>query len=311
MKKVEFRVFQPSRENSARLTALRPFVRQAGDQWRKPWFIENRKLLDYLLVYIEKGEGRFSVGKDSFDVKDNDLFWVPPGMPHEMRGYPPEMHVLWAHFDLLYDPFRSHWDTHMPGGKLDLSEYSRLAHPPLKDPVISGWRGRMRLLNHAVIRDLFRRLCVEFARTGPSAPLSLSGLMLEILSEMIKGTTVTSESLKPLHYERITESLAVINHDVEAPLSVEDLARRASLSASHFRRLFREIHGQSPREVIFRARLQRARELLAYTRFSVTEIAEKLQFSTVHNFSRAFSRAMGVSPGAYRRGRVSEGKQGG
>ena len=48
--------------------------------------------------------------------------------------------------------------------------------------------------------------------------------------------------------------------------------------------------------------IQKACELLAYGKMNVSEIASKLGYSNVHNFSRSFSKTMKVSPKKYRRG---------
>jgi AraC-like DNA-binding protein len=44
--------------------------------------------------------------------------------------------------------------------------------------------------------------------------------------------------------------------------------------------------------------------MLVYSNRSISETAYALGFSTVHNFSRAFSQVTGMSPGAYRRGKT-------
>ncbi len=50
-----------------------------------------------------------------------------------------------------------------------------------------------------------------------------------------------------------------------------------------------------------RARIRRACELLAYSNLNVSEIAQQLGFSTVHNLSRAFRALNGVPPTTYRK----------
>ena len=43
---------------------------------------------------------------------------------------------------------------------------------------------------------------------------------------------------------------------------------------------------------------------LIYSDCSITEIADRLGFTNVHNFSRAFRKAIGQPPTAYRAGRT-------
>jgi len=86
-------VASPAPESIARLMHLRPYVRQTGDDWRKPWFLKLRKLFDYLVVYIAEGSRRFTVRDSTFHVTKGDLIWVPPDTPHEMEGYAP---IIWT-----------------------------------------------------------------------------------------------------------------------------------------------------------------------------------------------------------------------
>ena len=79
------------------------------------------------------------------------------------------------------------------------------------------------------------------------------------------------------------------------------MARAAQLSEPHFRKLFRETHGESPRAMRNRALMQKAAELVLHSGASMSEIAFQLGFSTVHNFSRAFSREIGAAPRDYQR----------
>jgi AraC-like DNA-binding protein len=54
------------------------------------------------------------------------------------------------------------------------------------------------------------------------------------------------------------------------------------------------------------ARLERERELLRSDRRSIDEIAERLGYSDVANFTRAFRRWTGTTPAAHRRKRETE-----
>ncbi len=110
-----------------------------------------------------------------------------------------------------------------------------------------------------------------------------------------------------------SDIVAVRNADVAAavhfirgnidrgPMSVSDVARHLNLSKSTLVRRFREWLGRSPDEEIVRARIDLARELLRETRFTVSEISEKLGYSSTANFVRAFHRQTGLTPEEYRR----------
>jgi AraC family transcriptional regulator len=71
----------------------------------------------------------------------------------------------------------------------------------------------------------------------------------------------------------------------------------------HFSRLFRQTMGESPHQFVLRRRLEHARHLLAATELPLTHVAA-CGFADQSTFTRAFTRALGVTPRAYRRMRA-------
>ncbi|MCZ7645488.1 MAG: helix-turn-helix transcriptional regulator [Planctomycetota bacterium] len=103
--------------------------------------------------------------------------------------------------------------------------------------------------------------------------------------------------------------LALAQRIDESPLeaqSVAELARKAGYSPDHFARIFRKVLGQAPREYALRARIDRARQLLAETDLSVSEIAFALGYKDVYFFSRQFRQKTGTTASAYRRGAAAQ-----
>ena len=81
--------------------------------------------------------------------------------------------------------------------------------------------------------------------------------------------------------------------------SREDLA--AAISPFHFIRQFDAVFGATPHQLRTRARLDRAKHLLAVDQLSVTEACMEIGFSSVGSFSDLFTRRVGTSPSAYRK----------
>jgi AraC-like DNA-binding protein len=84
------------------------------------------------------------------------------------------------------------------------------------------------------------------------------------------------------------------------PLSVDDLARAASMSRAHFSRAFRRTFGESPHAYLLTRRLERAAALLRTTDRSVTEICLAVGLQSIGSFTTSFTRTYGMSPTAYR-----------
>jgi AraC-like DNA-binding protein len=84
------------------------------------------------------------------------------------------------------------------------------------------------------------------------------------------------------------------------PLTVRDLAAAAGMSPHHFAREFRRETGRAPLEYLRRARLERARRLLAADGRPVTEVAMECGFASASHLATAFRRAFRMAPSRYR-----------
>lgn len=293
----------PCEIDTLRLAGLRPFVRQTGDDVRLPWLLRKRRLLDYLMVYIASGTGRFEVGNSVFCVGPGDLVWIPPDTLHEMEGYAPTMHCIFTHFDLLYDPKRSHWDACIPGGVTDLGPWKSLMHPSIDDPVIGSWCGKLTFGTTAEIGSQLAAMYVEHRRAPVTSSIKLSSMLFAIIGDLLWSNVQINRAVLPQRDE-IRESVAFILEHSDTDLDIGRMSSHAGLSESHLRKLFRERTGQSARTMHRVARIRKACQMLAYqTGLNVSQIAQKLGFSTVHNFSRSFRQVTGCTPLEYRSGR--------
>lgn len=85
------------------------------------------------------------------------------------------------------------------------------------------------------------------------------------------------------------------------PITVEDVARRAGVSAIHLARCFRRDLDQTPKAFITATKVERACNLLRESTLSIKEIAAKLGYGGSSQFCRVFRAAVGIAPGGYRR----------
>jgi AraC-like DNA-binding protein len=281
------------------LAYLRPYVRQCGDRPRASWRIPERKLLDYLLVYIAEGSGRFTVGGTAYDAAPGDLFWIPPDTLHEMEGFPPRMVCPYVHFDLAYRPERSHWDFTIPGGTRELRGLEGLMHPRPEYPELEDLNGRLRIPTAERTGNLIREICAEAARAQPYASLRMSGLMLQIVGEVLRGKQGLAERYSH-HLPALEAAAEHLRRQLGRDASVEEAAEICELSPSHFRKIFQAHFGVSPRAYLRAARIRRAKELMLATTQNLSQIGRAVGFATVHSFSRAFRAEEGLCPSEYR-----------
>ena len=92
-----------------------------------------------------------------------------------------------------------------------------------------------------------------------------------------------------------------IEEQLDASLSLEQLASAAHLSAYHFARQFKAATGLPPHQYVITRRVERAKELLLTgTDQSLAEVATLVGFSDQSQFSYHFKRLLGVTPGQFR-----------
>ncbi len=92
-----------------------------------------------------------------------------------------------------------------------------------------------------------------------------------------------------------------ISRRLQDPLTVEHLAEVAGLTPSYLSTLFKKETGLALSEYIRRERIDMAGQLLQYTDYSCTDIAEYLCFSSDSHFSRVFREYVGLTPTEYRK----------
>lgn len=99
----------------------------------------------------------------------------------------------------------------------------------------------------------------------------------------------------------LTELFPWAAERLDRPLSVEDLARQANMSARTLTRHFHAVTGTTPLQWMLTQRIRRAQELLETSASSVDAIAEAVGMGTATTLRRHFHRTVGVAPDAYRR----------
>lgn len=101
-------------------------------------------------------------------------------------------------------------------------------------------------------------------------------------------------------FRRLVHARALLVSAAHDGLSVRQVAARVGLSPFHFIRMFGALFGDTPHQVRTRARLERAKQLLA-AGATVTEACVELGFTSVGSFSGLFRRRIGAPPSVYRR----------
>ena len=91
-----------------------------------------------------------------------------------------------------------------------------------------------------------------------------------------------------------------IKSNLGKKLLIEDVAKAVGVSRAYLRNIFFELRGVSPQEFLSDERIKKAKELLGYSDFNISQIAEMTGFKNIHYFSNVFLKYVGSRPLEYR-----------
>lgn len=100
--------------------------------------------------------------------------------------------------------------------------------------------------------------------------------------------------------QRYSDIFDFIEQNYRENLTVEMLAKKASLSVSRFHCIFKTLTNTSPLQYLNQRKIQEAEKLLFTTTLSIAEIAAHLNYSCQFCFSRSFKKYTGISPSEFR-----------
>ena len=102
------------------------------------------------------------------------------------------------------------------------------------------------------------------------------------------------------YHRSLTQAAALMEANIEEPLSQDELARMTEVSQRQLQRLFRRSLGLTPAQYYLNLRLRRARELLLQTDMPIMSITVACGFRSPAHFSKSYRAVFGHSPSRQR-----------
>ncbi|MDO4464930.1 MAG: response regulator [Bacillota bacterium] len=94
-----------------------------------------------------------------------------------------------------------------------------------------------------------------------------------------------------------------IRSNYNRDISLDDVSRAVNISPYYFSKIFKENTGENFIEYLTNIRIDKAKELLGTTEYSMKEICSMVGYSDPNYFSRSFKKNVGVTPTEYKEGR--------
>ena len=159
---------------------------------------------------------------------------------------------------------------------------------------VGAIRGNLDIEQTYRLIDLYTQECERCTTVGEVNNLRYSSLM--------DFTRRVAELKHPADYsEDVYKALQFIRTHTNQPIGVPDVLAAVNRGRSTFMTRFKEETGETIGRYIVRAKLQEAKQLLAYSDRSLAEISNFFFFSSQSYFQNLFKKEFGLTPLEYRK----------
>ncbi|ADO44130.1 AraC family transcriptional regulator [Ketogulonicigenium vulgare] len=205
-------------------------------------------------------------------------FYIPAGVP------------LWSRMEVGQD--FTHLDFHLDANNLHRRLADAGVHADLTQP-------RMLHSNSALLT--LAQLAADEVRSPRHGDMMLDGLLAATLGQIFTAKAQEPASSGGLTAHQFNAVERHLRQHLNRHITVAEMADIAGISESWFAHCFRRYRGETPLRWQARLRLEAARDMITSPDISLADVAHAAGFADQAHLSRAFSKAYGQPPSAWRR----------
>ncbi|MGL5328674.1 MAG: AraC family transcriptional regulator [Peptostreptococcaceae bacterium] len=226
------------------------------------------------LTYVDKGELLTSVDNNEYSLKQGDL--------------------------IFYAPFQFHTQS-----TLDNSTSSYLTinfnmnfneHHRLCNKVFTLQRD-----SHFIISKLIQELSSDNIFSNDLSLCYLKELIIKTLrlENSYSPSRPTTHMQQTYENNLLNDILKFIDDSLYEKICVDTLCTQFCISQSMLHSLFKKNMNNTVKNYINELKLDKSKELIKNSTYTLSEISEMLGFSSIHYFSKKFKNHFGISPTEY------------
>jgi AraC family transcriptional regulator len=235
------------------------------------YVVKRQNYDSFLAIYVRQGHGFAEQGGNRVSLHEGSLVLLDCYKPHlyfTNTGW----EIYWVHFDGVLA--RKYFEVATRNGIAFIPQNPHNAE--------------------RCICKLFK----EDLRHSKVNEVVVSKAITDLLTELILcANNVVS---KDNNSGMIEEVMTYISENINQPLTLEKMAKQASLSPFYFTRVFKKETGYTPHEYVIRVRIELAKFLLTTTAASIKEIAFRSGFDNECSFCTSFKKLTGLTPLKFR-----------
>lgn len=236
--------------------------------------------LDGTLLLLTRAPMQIQLGMQTMDAEAGDAVLIAP---QTRFRYTP------AGSDLLYD-----WVLFSFGS--DTQFYQALQIPE---------NTLLRFGDTDFLTVLLQQLCAEYYASNPRRSDMIDCLLKALLIRIAETggpiSTQQGAANSDPHYAELVRLREKIYANPQEKWSVEMLCSEVNMSRSYFQLIYRETFGMTCIADVINCKMNRARDLLTSTSYTISHIAQLCGYDNEEHFMRQFKKNNGVTPTVYRR----------
>lgn len=246
---------------------------------------------DFYEIYIHFGGGRqICIDDNLYLLTPNQMIIIPPFRLHGLVGKD-----VPVNYDRGYLYITSSALKNAGCGKISIN-------PILDSRTNTGDYSYMLSREDAAqCKALLRQMSRLLGGKEPLAQYSAFSKLVSFLDIVLRTVQNTSLKKSPVSlHASMQQVLSYINQNYAKNLRLDEIAKMFGISTSLLSHEFVKFTGRSVYEYVLHCRIRFAKELI-YSGTSLGDAAFQCGFNDYSSFLRAFTKIVGMSPGAYRK----------
>lgn len=246
---------------------------------------------EFEMIYVSSGACVMEINGKLTLLKADDLILISPGIPHYFMAGAKKGCVI----------VQLEYTVSLPGNSGDSFQF------------LYCDKESVQLENCSSVANVMEYICccyrdnVADELTQTRIEFAFAQLHLELASSQKTKKKKDHENC----FLAQKQILDFVNQNYESKINIEQLAESFGISSRSIRKYFEDVLGMTCTEYITMLRMEKSKELLWYTKKSITDIAIALGYSSSQYFSKVFHEYAGMSPKKFRnswRGIIAEEK---
>ncbi len=253
----------------------------------------NKMLLEFFIISIKRSfKGKLKYGKNHYDFDEGTISFIAPNQIIAIDSEEDKNKDGWS---LLFHPdlIRQY-----PMGKA-IKNYGYFSYSVNEALHLSEEEEKT---IEAIIQNIQKEIQARLDTFSQAVIVSNIELLLTYCDRFYSRQFITRKMATNdllVNFENTLENYFSANREGTLP-TVEKLAAQLNVSSSYLSDMLRNLTGQNTQQHINDKLIEKAKEILTTTNFTVSEIAYQLGFEYPQSFSKLFKKKTDLTPNEYR-----------